>query len=157
LRSIGAATRSVVEQYVADQLDHHRTADPDVQLRLARFQRSYPDVDLSKPCLSAHGQFWYNLHVVYVNDERWREIRESMLEKRLDTLEAAAAKHGHRMSRAALLADYVHLTLGCGLAESPEQVVLGYMNNGAYACGMKPVFRFSYYVGTIGEYDRGAV
>jgi hypothetical protein len=85
------------------------------------------------------------------------EIREEVLEKRLTTIEAAAAKHDHRLSRAALLPDHVHLTLGCGIGESPEQVVLGYMNNCAYACGMAGVFRFGYYAGTIGEYDRGAV
>jgi REP element-mobilizing transposase RayT len=157
LRSIGSATRTVVEGYVADQLGHHRMADPDVQKRLARFQRSYPDVDLSQPSFSSHGEYWYNLHVVFVNDERWMEIRESVLEQRLVTIEAAAVKHGHRLSRAAVLADHVHLTLGCEISESPEQVVLGYMNNCAYVCGMKPEFRFSYYVGTFGEYDRGAV
>ena len=51
----------------------------------------------------------------------------------------------------------IHLILGCDLEESPEQVVLGYMNNLAYACGMKPVFRSSYYVGTLSEYDLGVI
>jgi REP element-mobilizing transposase RayT len=157
LRSIGAATRTVVEEYVADQLGHHQMADPKVQQRLARFQKLYLNVDLSKPSFSAHGEYWYNLHLVFVSDERWMEIREDVLEKRLATIEGAAAKHRHRLSRAAVLPDHVHLTLGCEIGESPEQVVLGYMNNCAYACGMRPEFRFSYYVGTIGEYDRGAV
>jgi len=31
------------------------------------------------------------------------------------------------------------------------------MNNLAYTCGMKPVFRFSYYVGTFSEYDLGVI
>ena len=31
------------------------------------------------------------------------------------------------------------------------------MNNLAYACGMKPVFRSSYYVGTLSEYDLGVI
>ena len=35
LRGIGAATREVVERYVADQLGHHRMADPNVQQRLS--------------------------------------------------------------------------------------------------------------------------
>jgi hypothetical protein len=43
------------------------------------------------------------------------------------------------------------------LEESPEAVVLGYMNNLAYACGMKPCFQFSYYVGTFSEYDLGVI
>jgi hypothetical protein len=31
------------------------------------------------------------------------------------------------------------------------------MNNLAYACGMKPIFPCSGFIGTFGEYDLGAV
>jgi len=157
VRSIGSAKRTVVENYVADQLGHHRMADPKVQQRLARFQKTYPDVELSKPCFSSHGQYWYNLHVAVVNEERWTEIREDVLQKLNDMIEGVASKHGYRLSRVGLLADHIHMTLGCPIDRSPEEVALGYLNNCAYACGMKPVFQFSYYVGTFGEYDRGAV
>lgn len=157
LRSIGAVKREVVEEYVASQLGHHRMADPNVQRRLAKFQRSYPHVDLKEPAFSSHGKYWYNLHLVIVNDQRWMEIREAVLEKLLETLERAASKHGHRLSRAALLPDHIHLTLGCNVSESPEDVALGYLNNCAYVNGMKPVYEFSYYVGTFGEYDRGVL
>ena len=129
----------------------------EVQRRLARFQRSYPDVDLSKPSFSSHGEYWYNLHVVLVNDERWMEIREDVLEKIHSMVERAASKHGDRLSRVGLVADHVHVTMGCPIGRSPEEVALSYLNNCACACGMKPVFQFGYYVGTIGEYDRGAV
>jgi hypothetical protein len=61
------------------------------------------------------------------------------------------------LSRAAILLDPVHLTLGCGIGECPEQVALEYMNAYAEAGGGKAVWMFSYYTGTIGEYDRGAV
>jgi REP element-mobilizing transposase RayT len=157
LRSVGTAKREVIEAYVASQLEHHRMADPHTEQRLARFQRSYPDVDLKKPMFTAHGEYWYNLHIVVVNDKRWAESREAILEKLLVTIERAARKHGHRLSRAAVLPEHIHLALGCEIAESPEQVALGYLNNCAYVYGMKPIFRFSYYVGTFGEYDRGAV
>jgi REP element-mobilizing transposase RayT len=157
VRSIGSAKRSVVEDYVASQLGHHRMADPHVQQGLERFQKSYPGADLSKPCFSSHGQYWYNLHVAIVNEERSTEIREDVLSKLSEMIDRAASKHGYRLSRAALLADHIHMTMGCPMDRSPEDVALGYMNNCAYACGMKAVFQFSYYVGTIGEYDRGAV
>ena len=49
------------------------------------------------------------------------------------------------------------MTMGCSLNESPEAVALAYLNNLAYAQGMKPVFCYSYYVGTFGEYDMDAV
>jgi len=157
VRSIGSAKRTVVEDYVADQLGHHPMADPNVQQRLARFQKTYPDVDLSKPCFSSHGQYWHNLHIAVVNEERWTEIREDVLQKLSDMIEGVASKHGYRLSRVGLLADHIHMTMGCPIDRSPQEVALGYLNNCAYACGMKPVFQFSYYVGTFGEYDRGAV
>jgi REP element-mobilizing transposase RayT len=156
VRSIGSARRSVVEDYVANQLGHHRMADPRVQQRLARYQKTYPAVDLSQASFSSHGEYWYAMHVVMVNQERWPEIREEQLDKLTTTIERAAAKHGHRLSRLALLADHIHLTVGCSMEQSPGEVALGYLNNCAYACGMTAVFQFSYYVGTIGEYDRGA-
>jgi len=157
LRSIGSATREIVEEYVASHLGHHRMADPRVQQRLAEFQRCFPRVDLSKPAFSAHGEYWYNLHLVIVNAERWIEIRHEVLRDLLDMVQRAASKHAHRLSRVGLLADHLHLTLGCPIDQSPEEIALGYLNNCTYACGMKPVFRLGYYVGTIGEYDRGAV
>ena len=157
VRSIGSATREVVENYVADQLGHHRMADPDVRQRLAKFQKIYPDVDLSRLCYSAHGMYWYNLHVVLVNQERWMEIREDVLTKLTSVIERAAAKHGCRLSRLGLVPDHIHMTMGCPIDKSPQEIALGYLNDCAYACGMKPVYRFGYYVGTFGEYDRGAV
>ncbi len=157
LRSIGSATREVVEAYVAEQLGHHRMADPRVEKRLARFQKCFPDVDLAKPSFSSHGEYWYNLHLVIVNDYRWMEIREDVLDMLCTTIERAAHKHGDRLSRVAIVPDHIHLTMGCPVERSPEQIALGYLNNCAYACGMKAMFQLGYYVGTFGEYDRGAV
>jgi len=157
LRSIGTVTREVIEAYVGNQLGHHRMADPRVEQRLLRFQKSFPNVDLKKPAFTSHGKYWHNLHVVIVNDHRWMEIRENVLQKLLAMVEGAAAKHGHRLSRTAVLPDHIHLTLGCDIADSPEEVALGYLNNCAYAYGMKPMYRYSYYVATFGEYDRRAV
>ena len=61
------------------------------------------------------------------------------------------------MSLGSLVPDHIHLTLGCQLEDSPEQIALSYMNNLAYVCGMKAVFKFSYFVGTFGEYDLGVI
>ena len=112
VRSIGAATRRVVEDYVSKQPDRHPMADARVQ---------------------------------------------SVLEKLITMIASVAAKYDHRISRVGLLADHVHLTLGCVIDQSPEEIALGFLNNCAYAVGMKPIFQFGYYAGTIGEYDRGAV
>jgi REP element-mobilizing transposase RayT len=157
LRSIGSTRREKLEQYLATQLDHHPMADARVQQRLHKFQIHRPEVDLSQPRRTTHAQYWYNLHVVMVNDGRHMEIRGDILQGIHDMLLKASTAKGHLLSRAAIVPDHVHLALGCNLKESPEEVVLAYLNNLAFVCGMKAVFRYSYYVGTFSEYDLGVI
>ena len=155
--SVGDASRAVVEGYVADQLGHHHMVDSRVQERLARFQLSFPEVDLRVAHLSSHGRYLYNLHLVLVHDQRWCEVHEAHLATTRDMIVRAAHKKQHRLSRAAIMADHIHLTLGPAFDESPQEVALGYLNNLAFAHGMQPRYRFGYYVGTFGEYDMGAI
>jgi REP element-mobilizing transposase RayT len=152
-RSIGSARREVIEEYVATQHAHHPMADPQTQKLLERFSIARPEVDLSKPRTSGHSSFWYDLHVVLVNDGRFRETDVEMLERMRQMIARVADQREHLLSRAAILADHIHLALGCKPAEAPYDVALCYMNNLAFACGMRAVFRFSAYVGTFGEYD----
>ena len=51
----------------------------------------------------------------------------------------------------------VHLVLGCQPTESPLEVALGYLNNLAYVQEMRRVYQYGFYVGTVGEYDLGAI
>jgi REP element-mobilizing transposase RayT len=85
------------------------------------------------------------------------EIRANVLDRLNQMIDGVASKHGYRMSRVAVLPDHIHMAMGCPIDRSPEDVALGYLNNCSFACGMKPVFQFGYYVGTFGEYDRAAV
>ena len=157
LTSIGDANRETVEGYVADQLGHHRMADERVQARLEGFQTEFPDVHLSEPVFSSHGRYIYNLHVVVVHEGRWTEIREEQLIASRDMLLMAAKKKEHRLSRLSVVADHLHWTIGCNPRESPQDIALSYLNNLAFAHGMKALFRSSYYVGAFGEYDMGAI
>jgi hypothetical protein len=157
LRSIGSTRRSVLEQYLAKQLGHHKMSDVRVQDQLKRYQIHMPSVDLSRPRRTAHAVFWCNLHIVIVNEGRYREICDQVLTRQSDMILRASMAKAHLLSRAAILTDHIHLALGCSLHESPEEVVLGYMNNLAYVCGMTPRFKFSYYVGTFSEYDLGVI
>lgn len=77
--------------------------------------------------------------------------------KTRDMILGVVKKKGHRLSRAAILSDHVHMTIGCAIRESPEAVALTYLNNLAYAHGMQPLFCHGYYVGTFGAYDLDAV
>ena len=52
---------------------------------------------------------------------------------------------------------HIHVLLGAGVTDSPADIALSLMNNLAYVQGMRPAYRFSYYVGTFGPYDRNAV
>jgi REP element-mobilizing transposase RayT len=156
LRSVGDAGAKVVEGYVRRQTAHHPMADPRVQ---RQFDKLHIDggADLTMPRVGGHAQFVYNLHLVLVHRDRDKEVRAVLLEPRRERVLAIAAKKDHHVGRGQLLADHLHLTVGCALTTSPQQVALGYMNNLAYAEGMKPLFEFSYYVGTFGEYDLDAV
>jgi REP element-mobilizing transposase RayT len=157
LRSIGSTRRQKLDRYLASQLDHHPMADPRVQLRLPEYQIHHPEIDLSQPQQTLHAIYWYNLHLVFANDGRWREIDDQTLRNVRNMIEQTSKEKGHRLSRAAVVPDHVHLMLGCNLEESPQDVVLGYMNNLADACGGKQVFQFSYYAGTFSEYDLGVI
>ena len=157
LTSIGDASRDVVEEYVASQLAHHRMADARVQAQLEKYQLEFPDVDLSGRQLGSHGAYAYNLHLVLVHDGRWNEVRDEMLSKTRDMVLRVAHNKQYRLSRLSLLADHLHLVAGIPPRQSPQDVALGFMNNLAFAHDMRAIFSPSYYVGTVGDYDTGAV
>ena len=157
IRGFGHVTRSVIENYVATQLGHHRMADARIQERFLSFQIDDPTVDLSQPQQTSHGIYWHNLHVVLVHSERWAEVRESVLQAVHDMIRKVAQGKGYRLSRGAILADHIHVTLGCPFDVSPADVALSYVNNLAYVHGMKPVFQYGAYIGTFGEYDQRVV
>jgi len=157
LRSIGSTRREKLESYLQSQTAHHPMAEPRVQRRLRQRQINEPGIDLSAPRQTAHATYWYNLHIVMATEGRWMEIRDEVLTSMRDMLLKASRSKGHLLSRAGILPDHVHLTVGCSLGESPLEVALSYMNNLAFACGRRPVFRSSCYVATFGEYDLGAI
>jgi REP element-mobilizing transposase RayT len=157
LRSFGHATREAVEHYVASQLDHHRMADEHVQSMLERFQIVHPDVNLSRHQSTSHAIYWYNLHVVIVHRERSNEIDERVLDRVKTMVEQICRAKTYLLSRAGILTDHVHLTVGCPIDAAPQDVALAFLNNLAFAHGMKAVFQFGAYIGTFGEYHAGAV
>ncbi len=69
----------------------------------------------------------------------------------------AAKKKGSRLSRIGLLSNHLHILPGAAVTESPQSVALSLMNNIAYVSGMTAVLKFSYYAGTFGGYDCGAM
>ena len=157
LRSFGKVTREVVERYVASQVEHHSMADTRVAERLARCQIVQEEVDLAQPQRTSQGLFWHNLHLVLVHRDRWMEIREDVLLAVREMIVGASRSKGYLLSRAGILPDHLHLTLGCPIDVAPAYVALGFLNNLAYVHGMRPVFQYGGFVGTFGEYESRAV
>ncbi len=152
LHGFGKVTRNVVQNYVADQLGHHQMADPKVQQRLQTYQISCPEIDLSEPQKTSHGLFWVNLHLVFVHRHRWNEIRGEVLMNVSRRIRKAAEAKGYLLREAGILPDHVHILVGCPFEESPLDEALGFLNNLAHAQGMKQVYQFGGFMGTVGEY-----
>jgi hypothetical protein len=70
---------------------------------------------------------------------------------------AACSAKSWLLSRGGILADHVHLAVGCTIDATPLDVGLSFLNNLAYVHGMRPVFQFGGFLGTFGEYDQRAV
>ncbi len=157
LHSIGSTRRDKVEQYVASQLEHHFADDPRLKALLADLQIINPDVDLSQPRFTAHARFRCNLHLVFARAPAHREERTELHEQVRNMIRSVASANGHLLSRLALLPDHMHIVLGTSMDESPQSVALCYMNNVCGVYDFQPVLRPSFFVGTIGEYDLGAI
>ena len=155
--SVGNANSETLNSYVARQTDKHRMADDRVNAKLAAFQFHDSNVVLDEERISGHGKFVYNLQVVVENVGGWNETRDDVLTASRDMIVRAANSKGWRLARIGLLCNHIHILLGCAVTESPESVALSILNNLAHVQGMKPAYRFSYYVGTFGKYDRNAV
>ena len=157
IQSVGEANSNVLDQYVAGQTRKHPMADDMVQSQIEAMQFHDKSVDLSKPSIGTYGQYLNSLQIVLENAESWHEVRGAQLNRVRRLIVAACKKKQWRLSRIGLLSNHAHILLGASVTESPESIALSLMNNIAYVYDMKPILKFSFYVGTFGGYDRGAV
>jgi REP element-mobilizing transposase RayT len=156
MQSIGENHREDVEAYIANQVARESWADPRTAEVLARFTIHNRHVDLSAPTETTSGRYWYNLHLVLVTEERWRNTEDSWLNKIRDQSLRIAEKKGYAISRLSLMPDHLHMSLRGNIEHSPEQVALAFQNNLAHILRTR-AWRDTYYVGTFGEYDMNAV
>jgi hypothetical protein len=157
LHSVGSTTREKAEAYVASQLEHHSATVGEVLHHLADLQFSDPDVDLSAAQYSAHARHRCNLHLSFVHDGRSRVIWIPQLTAARNMILRACAAHGIRLSRIGLLPDHLHLIVGLSHETAPIDAALSLMNNIAFVYDMRPILMPSCFLGTIGEYNLGAV
>ena len=157
IESIGSANLETMGNYVASQVDHHPMADSRVREMLDCLQYFDPATRLDEIQYSSAGQFICNLHLVFENAEGCHEIREGVLAVMRDMVIRASRAKRYRLSRIGLVSNHLHVTLGCRMTDSPLGVALGFMNNLAFVNDMKAVLKYSFYVGTLGNYDRQVV
>jgi REP element-mobilizing transposase RayT len=157
IRSIGKSSLAETQQYVMNQLGHHKMADPELQSNLESLQIRNEDVDLSRLETSSHGAYWYNLHMVFVHQERWSTSNVFQLERVQQKIISVAKLNGLRLAAAGVLTDHVHLLAGCPYALSPQDIAIEFLNALASVWDSKPVYQFGGYVGTVGDYTTNAI
>jgi hypothetical protein len=157
LESTGAANVEQTLDYIASQPLRHQADTPLAQHQIADRQLCDPEVDLTAIRYSAHGQFIHNLHLTVELPPDACKFDIAALDVVRQMLRKMCSKHSWSLGHAGLVADHIHLGLGCGIDEAPQDVALAVLNNLAFAFGMRPLFRFSYYVGTFGPFNRGAI
>lgn len=157
LRSVGENTRQDVEHYIERQVRKERFVDRRFEQFMGQFTVVDEAVDLSMPQATLRGRYWYNLHVVLVVEERWPITDADSLRLIRDRCVEIAAKKKYAVSRLAVMPDHLHMAIRGHQEQSPTEIVAAFQNNLAYAMGQKRIWRDTFYVGTFGEYDMGAV
>jgi REP element-mobilizing transposase RayT len=157
VRSLGDPTRSQVEAYIRHQVPKEALADERFREMLTAFTVVNPQVDLSQPTETTSGRYWYNLHLVFVVNERYRLGEACTLAKIRDTALRVCVKKGYAASTLAVLPDHLHLALRGAITQSPEEIALSFLNNLAHVLDRRPWWEAGYYAGTFGEYGMAAV
>ncbi|MGA2618035.1 MAG: transposase [Thermoguttaceae bacterium] len=155
--SVGHNCRQDVEVYIAAQVDAARFSDPAFRAILQESTVLCDGVDLSVPTESAHGRYWYNLHLVLVTAERFRIAKRARLARLRDCSFQIAARKGYRISRLSVMPDHLHASLGGNIEHSPREIAMTFQNNLAYMMGQVRIWADTFYVGTFGEYDMWAI
>ncbi len=156
-RTIGENRRQHVENYIENQVSKEQYVDPNFAIQMQKFTEVDSNVLLQEPSKTRSGRYWYNLHLVLVTTARMRFTDERALRRISETCRRIAELKGYLISRRSVMPDHLHLSLRGNLDHSPEMIALSFMNNLAYCMGQKMIWQPSYYVGSFGEYDMGAV
>ncbi len=135
VNTVGHNCREDVEAYIASQVDAASFADPSFRDMLKEFTTIREDVDLSLPTESLHGRYWYNLHLVLVNAERYPVVDRRRLGRVHEFSFKIAERKGYKISRLSVMPDHLHAALRGNIEESPQEIALAFQNNLAYARG----------------------
>ncbi len=148
ITSVGTSNKEIIDAYVAKQPQRHIMADEKVQATIEQVQFHDPAVDLAATRRSSHGEFIHSLQIVVELEPGGYETRPSVLDMFRKMAIATCSRHQWPLSRIGLLSNHMHLLLGAGINDAPEEIAMALMNNIAWSQGMKPILRFSFYAGT---------
>ncbi len=157
VRSVGHNVRAVVEQYLGRQLAKEDFADPRFVARLQQYTVTVPTVDLSKPAETAHGRYWYNLHLVLVVSGRHRFVEECELACIRDGILAVGEKLACQVAMVSVMPDHVHCALRGDPQRSPNNIGCAFQNGVAEQMRSGRIWEDQFYVGTFSEYDVDAI
>ena len=153
VRTIGENTRGQVEHYVESQVPSARWVDARFESLLSRFTTACDDVNLREPTIVRSGRYWYDLHVVLCTDWGHRFTDARSLGTLHESAVMVARRGGHSLSRLSVMPDHMHLVLRGKLECSPEEIVGEFQNGVCLGALGQHIWRDTYYVGTMGEYN----
>jgi hypothetical protein len=87
----------------------------------------------------------------------WCGVEPQFLQATADMIQGVCRKRGYLLAEAGIVANHLHMAIGCDIEDTPEAVAMCFLNNLAYAHGMQAIYRFGYFVGTFGDFDLGAL
>jgi REP element-mobilizing transposase RayT len=156
VRSVGENCTEDVRRYIRQQVGNEPLLDARLRELLPRFTIE-GKTDLAAPTETLSGRYWYNLHVVLVGLGRYRIVDQPGLTILRDQSFRIAEKKGYAIASLAVMPDHLHVALRGNIEHSPHEVALAFQNNLSYALGRGRIWQDTYYVGTFGEYNIGAI
>jgi REP element-mobilizing transposase RayT len=158
MRCLGDNTREIVARYLDKQVGKSDYVDPRFKDYLNQFTVADPEALLNSPQRTAHGEYWYNLHlVIVVQDRRNPMTRDETFKQVGQTCFKIARKHDHQIAELAIMPDHIHCSLRGNHEQSPQEIGLCFLNNLAYVLGYNRCWSEEFYVGTFSEYSVKAI
>lgn len=154
LRAVGHNTAQAVTNYIDSQVDKERFVDAAFADSIRRFTYTLSNPD--RPIEVMRGRYWYHLHLVLVQAERYRIASVSGLEKVHEDCLQIASRNKYALSAVSVMPDHLHLGFVGVIDQSPETIALEFMNGVAETLGIA-LYRDSYYVATSGAYDMDGI
>ena len=157
IRSVGTANDKVLDHYIAIQPERHPMAQERVQAMFQEIQYHDSLVEISRPRTTSHGQYIYGLQVVVESQGDWNNVHKDSLNGYIHSIKNTCIRNEWLLSRIGILANHIHILVGPGATDSPENVALELLNELSKSETTIAQFKFSFYVGTFGPYNRAAI